>query len=213
MVRLTKLTIACAAVLLSVPATFGAIIEVGDLNIIDQVGSASNGLRFLEMTYSVGRTEADALANARATYPNARLATAAEWDDLFAAAGIGYDAGLKASDAFNAGATTQISSGGNYDGGDLVVTLGFTNGEWLYAWSAPDGSSLSSGTRDFVYLDAHIAQINNSTRVPADPDIGWLIVSEVPEPSSLVLWSALGLMGLAGARRRKRQAAPATTAA
>ncbi len=29
----------------------------------------------------------------------------------------------------------------------------------------------------------------------------------IPEPSSLVLWSALGLMGLAGSRRRKRQAA------
>jgi len=30
----------------------------------------------------------------------------------------------------------------------------------------------------------------------------------VPEPSSLVLWSALGLMGLAGSRRRKREAGP-----
>jgi len=49
-------------------------------------------------------------------------------------------------------------------------------------------------------------------------DVGDLRFTEglhnIPEPSSLVLWSALGLMGLAGARRRKRQAAaPATTAA
>ena len=40
-----------------------------------------------------------------------------------------------------------------------------------------------------------------------------LHTAAVPEPSSLVLWSALGLMGLAGSRRRKRQAALATTAA
>lgn len=40
-----------------------------------------------------------------------------------------------------------------------------------------------------------------------------LHTAAVPEPASLVLWSALGLMGLAGSRRRKRQAASATTAA
>lgn len=66
----------------------GGIMEVGDLNIIDDVGNASDGLRFLDMSYSVGRTQADALANARVIYSNARLATVAEWENLFLAAGI-----------------------------------------------------------------------------------------------------------------------------
>ena len=48
--------------------------------------------------------------------------------------------------------------------------------------------------------------------VAADADLVFregLHTAAVPEPASLVLWSALGLMGLAGSRRRKREAAPA----
>jgi hypothetical protein len=57
-------------------------------NIIDDVGNPSDGLRFLDMTYSDGLSLAAAIANAQATYANARLATASEFDDLFSAAGI-----------------------------------------------------------------------------------------------------------------------------
>ena len=58
-------------------ASSAALVEVGDLNIIDDPGNPSDGLRYLDMTYSDGLTLADALANAQATYPNARAATPA----------------------------------------------------------------------------------------------------------------------------------------
>ena len=43
------------------------IIESGDLNIIRMTGNASDGLAYLDLTFSDGRTKSDALANARAT--------------------------------------------------------------------------------------------------------------------------------------------------
>ena len=65
------------------------IIESGDLNIIDDAGNASVGLRYLDMIYIDGKTEAAALA-----------ATPSEFDDLFSAAGIAYDGALTASGPF-----------------------------------------------------------------------------------------------------------------
>ena len=59
--------------------TTAAIVESGDLNIIDDPGNPSHGLRYLDMTYSDGKTLADALAAAQAVYPNARKATPSEW--------------------------------------------------------------------------------------------------------------------------------------
>ena len=92
--RALQITVTCVALLVVLPgASFGGLVtEVGDLNIIDDDGNPSNGLRYLDLTFSLNRTLASALANAQATYSNARLATASEWDDLFAAAGITYDA-------------------------------------------------------------------------------------------------------------------------
>ena len=51
-----------------------AVRGIGLKDIIDDAGNASNGLRYLDMSFSDGLTEADALANAQATYSNARLA-------------------------------------------------------------------------------------------------------------------------------------------
>jgi hypothetical protein len=65
------------------PLAHAALVEVGDLNIINDAGNPSDGLRYLDMTYSDGLTQAAALTNAQATYANARLATASEFDDLF----------------------------------------------------------------------------------------------------------------------------------
>ena len=66
-------------------------------------------------------------------------------------------------------------------------------------WGDFDGLIDEVYLYDHVLTSAEISSLYNS--------------AVVPEPSSLVLWSALGLMGLAGSRRRKRQAALATTAA
>ena len=122
--RALQITVTCVALLVVLPgASFGGLVtEVGDLNIIDDDGNPSNGLRYLDLTFSKGRTLASALANAQATYSNARLATPDEWDDLFDAAGITYDGLLTASDAFETGTSEDISSNVAYDGGSSATS-------------------------------------------------------------------------------------------
>jgi len=187
----------------------GGIIEVGDLNIIDHAGNPSDGLRYLEMTYSAGLTQAAALASAQAAYPDARLATASEWDDLFLAAGIAYDGALTAADGFALGGSPTISSAGNYDGGALRDTLGVAATGWT--WTDPDGSNQDFSIRDLLQLTDTFALIHQNKALPPSPEIGWMIVSEataVPEPSSLTLLTCLGVAGLIGRgwRRKRKQA-------
>jgi hypothetical protein len=129
------------------------VVQVGDLNIIDQAGNASDGLRYLDMSYSDGLTEAAALANAQGTYSNARLAIATEFDDLFAAAGIGYDrSGEMASDSFLPGSGDFFSSGSNYDGGLLSLALGYTLTNQTYLWTDPDGFNSSTSSLDYINI-------------------------------------------------------------
>jgi hypothetical protein len=100
-----------------------AIIEVGDLNIIDDPGNSSDGLRYLDTSYSQGLTASEALISARSTYGNARLASPTEFDDLFAAAGITYSQPTyTASDAFASGPDHYWTSFGDaYDDGVLMA--------------------------------------------------------------------------------------------
>lgn len=87
--RFFKLSmIALMAFAMSSLTVHASIIEQGDLNKIQQTGNASDGLRFLDMTYIDGKTLAAALADAQAVYANARLATPSEWDELFQAANV-----------------------------------------------------------------------------------------------------------------------------
>ena len=187
-------------------ATAG-IIQVGDLNIIDQAGNPSDGLRYLEMTYSDGLTEATALANAQATYSNSRLATPSEFDDLFAAAGISYDGATTASGGFDVGGSPVISSGANYDGAALAGALGYTYSSGTNIWTDPDRSASSATTRDFLQLLTTEAAVYQYASSPPNSVIGWLIVSEVPEPSTLAALGGLLGMGLIGRWWRRRKAA------
>lgn len=184
------------------------IIEFGRANIIDDVGNPSHGLRYLDMSFSHYETEANALANAQVFYPNARLATPSEFDDLFAAAGITYNGAETASDGFSAGATTTITSGANYDGGALALALGHTRDGATMIWTDPDNGA----TRDFMVLWPGGAQIYDSTASPEHSLIGWLIVSEpaaaqasvgIPDSGSTLALGILSLLGLLGARRRR----------
>lgn len=191
-----------------------AIIEIGDLNVISDAGNPSNGLAYLDMSYSDGLSQADALANAQTTYSNARLATPSEWDDLFAASSIVYDGALTASDAFSIGPTnTIISSSTNYDGGTLKAQLGFTSdtGTNTNIFSAPDGLFAPTSTYEYIALQNNDVRLfQNSLVQPPNTNAGWLIVSDmaaVPEPSSLALLGPCGCAFVAIRRRMRRKAA------
>ncbi len=198
------------AILLAAPgATFGTVIEVGDLNIISDFGNPSDGLRFLDMTFSDGLTQSAALTNAQATYSNARLATPGEFDDLFAAAGIGYLGSSTASDAFVVGPGEVISTGALYDSGVLASQLGFTDTQTsnrTLIWTNPDGLTTDVSFRDVIDLLGTGVIIGHTTVTPPDNRIGWLLVSQaVPEPSSFMLlgMGAVGFFGYGWRRRRK----------
>jgi len=185
----------------------GDLVEVGDLNFIDDPGNPSDGLAFLDMSYSDGLTQAAAIANAQLTFADARLATPSEFDDLFAASGIDYDGALKASDGFNVGLGATISSGSNYDGGALAMALGSTDQtNATFFWTDPDGTNSSSSTREYVFMGTTLgtfAGIYQSNSTPPNSDIGWLLVSDsaaIPEPSAF--W-CVGLVGLGIAAWKK----------
>ena len=190
------------------------IIESLDLNIIDDAGNPSDGLRYLDMTYSDGLTQAAALTAAQAAYSNARLATASEWDDLFAAASITYSGALTAADAFNTGSTEIITSRSCLECEVLLSQLGATYANTskatTYIWSQPDGSATwATTTRDFLRIEnigsgSSFASIEQHSATPEHPDVGWLLVSDnndIPEPTTLTLMG-LALAGL-GFQRRK----------
>jgi hypothetical protein len=184
-------------------ASEATVIEVGDLNIIDDPGNPSDGLRFLDMTYSDGLTLAAALTNAQASYPDARLASPSEWDDLLAGAGVVYGYAGTASDAFLPGSSDILASG-QAPVLTLISQLGATQGNgWLYAWSDPDGDTNNLTTRDYLALFTDgSAWVFQSAASPPDSDYGWLLVTQIPEPSTALL-VATGLIGLAAAGRRR----------
>jgi len=191
------------------------IIESGDLNFISDLGNSSDGLAFLDMTFSTGMTQAAALANAQLTYADARLATPTEWNNLFIAAGATFVSTLLPSDAFTSGADGAVT---HQDAGvELIMnTLGPTANplghDYLAAWSDPDGDGDSLSTRDYIELavigvNGGGTIIRQSTAVPPQApnsgDVGWILVSDaanVPEPSTGLL-VALGILSL-GIRQR-----------
>jgi len=191
------------------PLAQAAVVEVGDLNIINAAGNPSDGLRFLDMTYSDGLTLTAALADATAVYANARAATPGEFDDLFAAAGINYVATTTASGGFAIGGYEVISEGSSYAAGPALISkLGITDGMTsTFIWTDPDGSNATSTTRDYLALTATQAFLFNSTSASSS-NVGWLLVSDaavVPVPAAVWLFGS-GLLGLVGIARRNKAA-------
>ncbi len=94
MSKKTTISLAILAAIALFPVIVHAEInEEGDLNIISQAGNPSDGLGYLDLTYSFGRTQSEALAAARANYPSARMAKPSEFKDLFNASGLEYYTG------------------------------------------------------------------------------------------------------------------------
>lgn len=184
------------------------IIEVGDLNIIDDPGNPSNGLRYLDMSFSDGLSLADALTNAQGTYANARLATPSEFDDLFDASTLSLNGTSTFSSGFLTGANVRISGGANYNT-SLRDQLGATAGANLFIWTDPDGSFRTNTTRDALLISFNNTQVMNLGTTAPSPDVGFLLVSEatataVPEPSTVFLLG-LGFAGSGALRRRRKQ--------
>jgi hypothetical protein len=200
-----KQTLALVGLTLSLSAN-AAVVEVGDLNIINDAGNASDGLRYLDMTYSDGLTQAAALTNAQVSYANARLATASEWDDLFAAAGIAYSGAFTASDAFTSGNSALLAKASS-QGVWLAGALGLTSGSDLFVWSDPDNQSSSASTRDFLFINYDgSATIEQISAMPALPEVGFLLVSEAPVPVPAAGWLFMSaLIGLVGKKRLARR--------
>jgi len=206
-----KKLLALSALTLVLPA-HAAVVESGDLNIINQLGNASDGLAYLDTSFSVGLTASAALTNAQATYADARLATASEFDDLFAAAGISYDGAQTASAGFATGPNNDIiSSGANYDGGTLAAQLGFTvPGFFTALFTDPDGEGTEATTRDFTILFNDRAQLNSTPLLPGSggqsAQLAFLIVSDtaaaVPVPAGVWLFGS-ALAGMIGVRAKR----------
>lgn len=197
------------AVLASSPV-YASICEVGDLNIINDPGNPSDGLRYLDMTFSVGLSLAAALTNAQGTYPDTRLAMPSEWDDLFAAAGVTYSGTATDSDAFTVGGNLLIS----VTAVPIFTVLGETvPGGEMNVWSDPDSDNTGVTTRDFLQLKLSIpsgaASIFNIGIAAPQAGTGWMLVSDatvVPLPPA-ILFLASGVVGLL--LRRTRAEAPA----
>ena len=210
----------CLALLAFVIVPFGAvhgmIIEAGVLNEIDDLANPSHGLRFFDLSVSVGDNETTALADATALFADARFATPSEWDDLFAASTLTLDGGLSASDGFTTGAAGIVSSGGNYDT-SLREILGITDTiDSAFIWTVPDGNTAAGSSRDLTQLNDSAFLLFQASTLPPNAEAGWLLVRPadppvvaIPEPGTTTLMG-LGALSLCVCQiRRKRKQASA----
>lgn len=207
--------IVAVTLLICTNANAGLTLVSGGRILIDDVSNPSNGMAFLQTSFSVGMTSAAALANAQMTYPSATLATPAQWDDLAAAAGVQYAGAWTLASAFDVG--SGINSGAFNAAApteDLVALFGETfssadDGKVALFFSDPDMSTDTTTTRDGIsFFDG--TGLNQPTRAEGpgifqstnEPGVtsfrAWGIVVAVPEPSA---FTCLGLIGLVASGR------------
>ena len=124
---------------------------------------------------------AAALSNAQTNYANARQATPAEFDDLFAAAGVVYNGAETASSGFATGGGIIIAQHATV--ANLKAILGGVgiNSQQLI-WTDPDESDSTASTRDWIDMrdDGILAVIQSTAHVrQVTLKIGWLLVSDL----------------------------------
>jgi hypothetical protein len=83
-----------------------------------------------------------------------------------------------------------------------------TTSSWIWGLAFDDSDTLHAGYGDDVYTVDLQAMTATDTgyRLGYGNDLT-IVSSSVPEPTSLALWSGLGVMGLIAARRRRKQVA------
>jgi MYXO-CTERM domain-containing protein len=117
------------------------------------------------------------------------------------------------------GVLTGLTLNGNWPGSlsiddSSVLKLYFgsqTEPNWIFRWQDPSGSNWMSTLDDWI----------DAGRIWISAPYGWSLVDDggytyiegsygsqaVPEPSTLVLWTGLGAVGLIAAWRRRKRAA------
>jgi hypothetical protein len=111
--------------------------------------------------------------------------------------GMIYRSDLDGNGAMSLGISNVRGSGGTGD----TLELDAINGK-MY-WAANDGihsGGLDGSNDQLIHASTNLRAIE----LGPTPDDGG---QQVPEPTSLALWSGLGIMGLIAARRRRKQAA------
>lgn len=188
----TKLRTALTVLIVfaSFSATLHAdIIEEGHLNIIYDPGNNSDGLAYLDLSYSMGMTRSEALANARTDYPNARLATPNEFSDLFDASGLLYYTGYRGgtmADLFpsaDIGYTVTVSKYGGYNRSLLLDKLNDVFSipgqvRNVLIWGLPHQSTGYFNELS-IYDNGMYISYGGTTETKPDPSCwltGWLIV-------------------------------------
>ena len=184
-----------------------ALVDNGDLTTIADASNLSDGLSFLDVSFSVDRNLSDALANAQVTFPTARLATPSEVDDLFAAAGITFGSNPLPSAAWDVGEELALLPYATGNPSTLLNYIGFTEPSgtlpFTAFWTDPDGDPLGTTTRDFLSFSTDFYRLGQTDLQPPIPEAGWaLVVDAVPEPSILALFG-VGLAGLGAVRGRR----------
>lgn len=173
----------CLSVCAPLPAD---ILQVGDLNIIQQSGNPSDGLRYLDLSLTVGKDFSQAEDSATAAYTNARPATSSEFDHLFEASTLRYDDNsTRLSAGFLPGAGVTISSGSNYNT-SLLNILGPTFDTGAGIWTDPENSS----NLDLIIFRPTLLEATFLNDTPPISSVAWLFVTSateataVPEPSA-----------------------------
>lgn len=100
------------------------------------------------------------------------------------------------------------SSGSNVN--DFVVTSWTGTAPsvvYRYGTSLGDDRYADAFTMDFQLSDSYrYIGVRHSTLTPAwDPEINAVAAPVVPEPASLIVWSVVGGLGIAGARLRRKR--------
>lgn len=175
----------------------GAIIEQGNLNVIDNGANPQNGWGLFDLDLFLNLDAADALTQAQGVNPNARLANPTELDLFLSEFGVSYGS-RSLAEGWDVGSLDSFlpTTGSHVDAATLFnATSRFSSGLSVSFWTDPDGNATNTTTRDYIELanGGGPALLQQSGALPTVEFTGWAIVvpasSSVPEPASWMLFT------------------------